>query len=263
MSATAQSPQVAGAEARRLADWVFRVRELGIVAAFALLMLVTAIIEPRFVTADSLRNLALNAAIFAILAAGQTLVIITRNVDLSVGSVLGLAAFMAGDLLSSHQGLADPGRDRPRDAARRRVRRAQRRPRDVRPGARARRHARHAVRLPRRRVPVDERPPGQRRDAAGRVPEPRHRLDPRHPDARPDRARRRGRRRPGAARLPRRARAVRDRLEPRGRAARRRPLGAPRVLRLRALRRARRPRRGCCSPPGSARSTRPPAPATS
>ena len=110
MTADAASPppQVAGAEARRLADWVFRVRELGIVAAFALLMLVTAIIEPRFVTADSLRNLALNAAIFAILAAGQTLVIITRNVDLSVGSVLGLAAFMAGDLLSSHQSLPIP-----------------------------------------------------------------------------------------------------------------------------------------------------------
>src|SRR4029079_1706181 len=108
MSVTAQTPEGAGAEPRRLADWVFRVRELGIVAAFALLMLVTAIIEPRFVTADSLRNLALNAATFAILAAGQTLVIITRNVDLSVGSVLGLAAFMAGDLLSSHQSLPIP-----------------------------------------------------------------------------------------------------------------------------------------------------------
>ena len=100
---SADAPQaVAGGEARRLTDWVFRVRELGIVGAFVLLMLVTGILEPRFLDADSLRNLALNAAIFAILAAGQTLVIITRNVDLSVGSVLGLAAFMAGDLLSAH-----------------------------------------------------------------------------------------------------------------------------------------------------------------
>src|SRR3954447_10089827 len=106
MSANATTPQaVAGGEARRLTDWVFRARELGVVGAFLLLMLVTAILEPRFVRADSLRNLALNAAIFAILAAGQTLVIITRNVDLSVGSVLGLAAFMAGDLLSSHAGM--------------------------------------------------------------------------------------------------------------------------------------------------------------
>src|SRR4051794_22933755 len=109
MSANATTPQqVAGGDARRFTEWVFRVRELGIVAAFLLLMLVTAILEPRFVDADSLRNLALNAAIFAILAAGQTLVIITRNVDLSVGSVLGLAAFMAGDPLSSPSGTAIP-----------------------------------------------------------------------------------------------------------------------------------------------------------
>ena len=60
----------------------------------------TAVLEPRFIEADSLRNLALNASIFAILAVGQTLVIITRNVDLSMGSVLGLSAFLAGDLLS-------------------------------------------------------------------------------------------------------------------------------------------------------------------
>jgi rhamnose transport system permease protein len=97
-----------GAGARRLTEWVFRVRELGIIAALALLIAVTAILEPRFIESDSLRNLALNASIFAILAAGQTLVIITRNIDLSVGSVLGLSAFLAGDLLSGNQDLALP-----------------------------------------------------------------------------------------------------------------------------------------------------------
>jgi rhamnose transport system permease protein len=91
--------------ARRLTEWVFRVRELGIVVALVLLIAVTAILEPRFVEADSLRNLALNASIFVILAAGQTLVLITRNVDLSVGSVLCLSAYLAGDLLSQHGGL--------------------------------------------------------------------------------------------------------------------------------------------------------------
>jgi rhamnose transport system permease protein len=97
-----------GVKARRYTEWVFRVRELGIVAALALLIAVTAILEPRFIETDSLRNLALNASIFAILAAGQTLVLVTRNVDLSVGSVLGLTAYLAGDLLSSHPGMALP-----------------------------------------------------------------------------------------------------------------------------------------------------------
>ena len=103
-SAAARAPASAD-RARRLTEVVFRVRELGIVGGLALLIAVTAVLEPRFVHADSLRNLALNAAIFAIVAAGETLVIVTRNVDLSVGSVLGLAAFMAGDLLSNHPGL--------------------------------------------------------------------------------------------------------------------------------------------------------------
>jgi rhamnose transport system permease protein len=107
-AATAETAKSSGTQARRLTEWVFRVRELGIVVALVILIGVTAAMEPRFIHADSLRNLALNAAIFAILAAGQTLVIITRNVDLSVGSVLGLAAFMAGDLLSSHPGLPIP-----------------------------------------------------------------------------------------------------------------------------------------------------------
>ncbi len=107
MSAHAAAP-AEGARSRRLTERVLRVRELGIVAALALLITVTAILEPRFIETNSLRNLALNAAIFAILAVGQTLVIVTRNVDLSVGSVLGLSAYFAGDLLFKHPGMALP-----------------------------------------------------------------------------------------------------------------------------------------------------------
>jgi rhamnose transport system permease protein len=105
---TAATAAVEGERARRLVERVFRIRELGIVLALALLIAVTAILEPRFVETASLRNLALNASIFAILAVGQTLVIITRNVDLSVGSVVGLTAFLTGDLLSKHPGMALP-----------------------------------------------------------------------------------------------------------------------------------------------------------
>jgi rhamnose transport system permease protein len=102
------APAADSAKARRYTEWVFRVRELGIVVALGLLVAVTAILEPRFIETDSLRNLALNASIFAILAAGQTLVLVTRNVDLSVGSVLGLSAYLAGDLLANHHGMSLP-----------------------------------------------------------------------------------------------------------------------------------------------------------
>lgn len=98
----------AGRRARRLTEVALRVRELGIVLALGLLIAVTGILEPRFVTAGSLRDLALNASIIAILAVGQTLVIVTRNIDISVGSILGLTAFMAGTLLSNSPGLPIP-----------------------------------------------------------------------------------------------------------------------------------------------------------
>jgi rhamnose transport system permease protein len=101
-NATVVDDRAAGERARRLTEVVFRMRELGIVLVLALLIAVTAILEPRFIEVGSLQDLARNASIFAILAAGQTLVLITRNVDLSVGSVLGLSAFLVGDLLSNH-----------------------------------------------------------------------------------------------------------------------------------------------------------------
>ena len=102
------APALEGARARRMTERVFRIRELGILVVLVALIGVTGILEPRFLETASLRNLALNASIFAILAAGQTLVLITRNVDLSVGSVLGLSAYLAGDLLSNNQGLPLP-----------------------------------------------------------------------------------------------------------------------------------------------------------
>ena len=35
-----------------------------------------------------------------ILAVGETMVIITRNVDLSIGSVLGISAYAVGDIFA-------------------------------------------------------------------------------------------------------------------------------------------------------------------
>ena len=69
-----------------------------------LLIAVTLIANPRFLSGQNVRDLMLSAAILVVLAAGQTMVIITRNVDLSVGSVLGLSAYATGTLLVTHPG---------------------------------------------------------------------------------------------------------------------------------------------------------------
>ena len=49
----------------------------------------TTIDNPLFLSATSVQQLLSGAAIIALLAIGETIVIITRNVDLSIGSVLG------------------------------------------------------------------------------------------------------------------------------------------------------------------------------
>lgn len=85
--------------------FILRARELGIVLALAALIVVTAVANPRFLSGQSIRDLVLAAAITIVLAVGQSVVVITRNIDLSVGSVLGLAAFAVGSLLQAAPGV--------------------------------------------------------------------------------------------------------------------------------------------------------------
>jgi rhamnose transport system permease protein len=101
----AEAAAGAGRGASRLVEVAFRVRELGILAALALVVAITTVVNPRFLSVQSIRDLLLNAAVIALLTVGQTLVVVTRNVDLSVGSVLGLTAFMTGTLFVGRPGL--------------------------------------------------------------------------------------------------------------------------------------------------------------
>jgi rhamnose transport system permease protein len=80
------------------------VRELGILAALLLLVVVTVVANPRFLSGQNIRDLLISASILTVLAAGQTVVIVTRNVDLSVGSILGLSAYATGTLLVTAPG---------------------------------------------------------------------------------------------------------------------------------------------------------------
>ncbi len=89
------------AGARGAVAAVLRMRELPVLIALALLVLVTYLINPLFLTAQGVKDLLLNATIIMILAVGQTLLIITRNIDLSVGSMLGLVAFGTGSIFAA------------------------------------------------------------------------------------------------------------------------------------------------------------------
>ncbi|HTV11683.1 MAG TPA: ABC transporter permease [Acidimicrobiales bacterium] len=90
---------------RRIADLIFRVRELGIVAVLVVFVAVTALIQPRFVDSQNIKFIFTDAVIFALLAMGETMVVLTRQVDLSVGSVLGLSAYLSSNLFSQVHGI--------------------------------------------------------------------------------------------------------------------------------------------------------------
>ena len=89
----------------QLLDRLTRFRELGLVVAIVVLFGATGATNPSFLSAQSLRDILLNASIITLLAVGQTLVIVTRNVDLSISSITGLTAFASGVLLADHPGI--------------------------------------------------------------------------------------------------------------------------------------------------------------
>jgi rhamnose transport system permease protein len=90
---------------RSLLGGLLRVRELGIVLALLLLVVFTEFSNHRFLSGQSIKDILLSTTILAVLAAGEAVVVITRNIDLSVGSVLGLSAYTVATMVSHHKGI--------------------------------------------------------------------------------------------------------------------------------------------------------------
>ncbi len=103
MTTTAEAP-VEVPEVKRFAraSALLRARELGIGIVILVVFGVTTINNHAFAHAGSVQQLLTGAALIALLGVGETLVIVTRNVDLSVGSVVGLSAYVIGITFKSH-----------------------------------------------------------------------------------------------------------------------------------------------------------------
>jgi erythritol transport system permease protein len=68
--------------------------------ALILVVVVFSALSPQFLTAGNLVIISKHVAINALLAIGMTFVIITGGIDLSVGSIVGLTAMIAGGLIN-------------------------------------------------------------------------------------------------------------------------------------------------------------------
>jgi ribose transport system permease protein len=89
-----------------LGDRVLRARESGIfLFTLYLVLFLYWYTGETFWTSQNLLNVARNFSFVAMMAIGQALVIITGGIDLSVGSVLGLAGMIAGVLLGAGHGV--------------------------------------------------------------------------------------------------------------------------------------------------------------
>jgi rhamnose transport system permease protein len=102
------STAAAGTAPGGLAARVFRIRESGIVVVLAVFVAVTASVQHRFLNSSNIQFVLIDTTVFALLALGETMVVVSRNVDLSVGSVLGLSAYLSSSLFGSHPGIPIP-----------------------------------------------------------------------------------------------------------------------------------------------------------
>jgi rhamnose transport system permease protein len=97
-----------GSGSRKLTERVFRIRESGIIAVFLVFVAVTTAVHPEFLNEQNIQFLLVNTVVYALLALGETMVVISRNVDLSIGSVLGLSAYVSAGLFGPHPGIPVP-----------------------------------------------------------------------------------------------------------------------------------------------------------
>lgn len=71
-----------------------RFREVSIILFILLLVLLVSLRAPTFLTPGNIRIILMNISILAIVSLAQAMVIITRGIDLSVSSMVGLTAMM-------------------------------------------------------------------------------------------------------------------------------------------------------------------------
>jgi rhamnose transport system permease protein len=71
-------------------------REASVAAAYVLLLGIVGVIAPSFLQATNLRDLAINNSSVLIVAVGMTLVILTGEIDISVGSQFAVCTYLAG-----------------------------------------------------------------------------------------------------------------------------------------------------------------------
>lgn len=82
-----------------------QVRELSLLLLIVVAVIIFGMLIDNYYTSRTFNRIAASVTIITIVAVGQTLVVLTRNIDLSVGSIAGCTAYFVGTLLANNNDL--------------------------------------------------------------------------------------------------------------------------------------------------------------
>ena len=79
-----------------------QIREFSLLLLIVLAVLTFGSLIDGYYTDRTFNRIASSVAIITVVAVGQTLVVLTRSIDLSVGSIVGCTAFLLGMAIADH-----------------------------------------------------------------------------------------------------------------------------------------------------------------
>ncbi len=75
---------------------MYKMHETSIILLLLIYIAIVGMINPSFVQLNSLSLMMKSSVILVVLAIGQSFVLFTKNIDVSVGSIMGLSAAVCG-----------------------------------------------------------------------------------------------------------------------------------------------------------------------
>lgn len=90
--------KTAGGQIDQKQRWIALLQKYGIIMILVLMVIGISIAQPKFLSSTNIFNVLTQSSIFGIMALGMTLVIISKGIDLSVGSVLAFSGVVAASL---------------------------------------------------------------------------------------------------------------------------------------------------------------------
>src|SRR5271166_2653828 len=82
-----------------------QIRELSLLVLIVAAVVFFGSFIDNYYSFRTFNRIASSVAIITVVAVGQTLVVLTRNIDLSVGSIVGFTAYFVGTLIANHNGI--------------------------------------------------------------------------------------------------------------------------------------------------------------